>query len=192
MTIEAAYVPPVKLNGAQPNLLSISVSRPVFVRDRWRISGRAYAQVGSISGDFTCAEAEIGNPSDAAFNCLEPSNDEISQRYLGLEMGLAGGDWLGPLEPHATVGLNYLDLEFQVRARYNEVTDRALLVTDGVTVFGTAGLSYPFGDGLSLSGEAFYSPLGVQGRNQGTDGIGEAQHSDGLFNVRVLISYRLR
>jgi len=192
VTVEAAYVPPVELDGAKPNLLAISVARPLASGPEWRLGARAFAQFGSIEGDFTCSRDEIGSPRDPAFNCLEASNDEISQRYLGAEVGIAGGSWLGPLEPHLTVGLSYLDMEFQVRARYNDVVDQTLFVTDGFAVFGTAGIGYRLSEALDLSGEVFYSPLYVEGRDRGIDGVGEARGSHGLLNARAMVSYRVR
>ena len=64
--------------------------------------------------------------------------------------------------------------------------DRTVLLTDGFTVSFTAGLAYVLTDRLSLSGEVFYSPLSV------VRPPNASSQNDGLFNVRSLVTYRIR
>ena len=77
-----------------------------------------------------------------------------------------------------------MDLAFQVDALTYGVRDRTRLVTDGWTAAVFAGISFPLSSSLSLAAEAFYSPLDVV-RPPATDA-----ETDGLFNVRTMISYR--
>ena len=63
---------------------------------------------------------------------------------------------------------------------------RLLAGHDGFTVSFTAGLAYALTDRLSLSGEVFYSPLSV------VRPPNASSQNDGLFNVRSLVTYRIR
>ena len=90
------------------------------------------------------------------------------------------------IEPYVGFAFNYLDADFQVNARYSGLIDRTLLLADGFIVSFTGGISVRITERLSISGEAFYSPLDVI-RPPNT-----ASQTDGLFNIRSLITYRIR
>lgn len=181
--LELGYVPPIEVKGVTPHLFAVGVGRPFDVSDSWQLGLRGYAQFGTIDGDITCSAREI-ETGDNAFGCEAPSEDELSQRIYGAEVtaGYSRGKW----RPHAGVAFNYLDLEFQVNARYRGFVDHTLQLTDGGSVSFTGGLTYVANEKWRFSGELFYTPLSVV-RPPST-----SSENDGLFNARFLVAYRLR
>jgi hypothetical protein len=57
--------------------------------------------------------------------------------------------------------VSYLDLEFQVDARYDGLVDRTLQLTDGAVVSMTGGVNFIATDKWRFTGEVFYSWLSV-------------------------------
>lgn len=185
-SLTVGYVPPVDVFDVEPHLLSASLNRPLYEGRHWRLGGRLYGQVGTIESDITCPDEVAGvddplvNPSD----CEEPSSDEMTMRYAGVELS-AGRDDGGRWVPYAAVAANRLDMEFQVDALTFGVRDRSLLTADGWTWSATAGLRYRLGSRAELAAEAFYTPLEVNREGDGSSG------NDPLFNVRALVTYDL-
>ena len=190
LSLTLIYLPPIEAFGVKPHLFGAAIGRPAHEATSWRVGLRGYGQVGTIQGDFTCDEDTVAAGSDRnrnPFDCEEVSEDEYHLRSIGLELSTAWRiDPSSKLEPYAGFAVNYLDTDFEVNARYAGIIDRTVLLTDGFTVSFTAGLAYAFTDRLSLSGEVFYSPLNVV-RPPNT-----SSQNDGLFNVRSLITYRIR
>jgi hypothetical protein len=186
LTFVVGYVPPVSVGGARPNLASASLGRPLVDNGSFRLSVRAYGQLGSIKGDFTCSADDVAAGSDKTqnpFGCTERSSDQAVLRYFGFELGSAYRiHALAGLEPHAAVAINAMDLAFNVSAVYSGVYDTTKLNTHGATFSSTAGLGMPLGAGFHLDVDAFYSPLLVQRPGQG-------RTVDGLWNARALIEY---
>jgi hypothetical protein len=189
-SLTVAWAPPVEVGGVEPNLLSLSLGRPVYQGEALRLGLRLHGQAGSIEGDITCPQEAVDagdDPIANPFNCQEPSRDEVTLRYAGLEAGAA---WslgsAGKLESHLAVSFNYLDPEFQVDALYAGFHDRTLQQTDGTTWSVAAGLSYEATERTRLAVEAFWSPLDIQRR------MGADTSREDLLNVRALLSYRAR
>lgn len=189
-TLTAGWVPPVEIDGATPHLLALSLGRPLYEGRSFRLEGSVTAQGGSFEGDFTCPEDAVragDDPVRNPFNCLEPSDDEMSVRAAGL--GLAGSWRLAGAprwSPYASLAGHWFDNEFQVGARYGTIDDHTVLLSDGTTIAATAGLGYRAGERTRLAAELFYSPLDV------VRDPGQGSENDGLFNARVLLGYRLR
>lgn len=182
------YTPPLETNGVEPEMFNLAIARPILDTRSWLLGLRLHGQLGTIAGDLTCP-ADIAGPEDPDLNpdaCHEPSRDEVTADYIGLELSATPKIWGERWQPHFAISANYLDLEFQVNARYSIFDDRTLLLTDGMTYALTAGLGYRFGDRLRLTGELFYTPLDVV-----RDPERSAQN-DELFNARALLAYRLR
>lgn len=189
-TLTAGWVPPVEVDRATPHLLALSLGRPLFEGLSFRLDGRLTAQGGSFEGDFTCPEDAVAagdDPERNPFNCLEPSDDEMTVRSAGVELA---GSWqlarAPRWSPYASLAGHYFDNEFQVRARYGTVLDRTVLLSDGTTFAATAGLGYQASERTRLVAELFYSPLDV------VRDPGQGSENDALFNARVLLGYRLR
>lgn len=189
-SLTLSWVPPVEVGGMEPNLFAASIGRPLVERERFRLGARLFAQTGTVDGDITCDRDTVAAGNDPVanpFRCEEPSSDELTLDYAGGELAAAWrvGDG-GRLEPHAAVTVSRLDPEFQVDARYAEVIDRTLQVTEGTIYSLTLGLGWAASPRTRLVAEAFYAPLDIVRR------FGAEETSEDLFNVRVMLGYRLR
>jgi hypothetical protein len=182
-SLELAYLPPIEVDGTKPHMFAVAVGRPFDVGKSWKVGLRGYGQLGSIQGDITCSAAEIEEGPNP-YDCVAPSEDDLSQRTLGAEI-TTGYVSESPLRPYVGLAINYLDLEFQVDALHSGVHDRTLQLTDGATVSLTGGATYAAGDKWRFTGELFYSWLSVV-RPPSTEST-----NDGLFNFRFLVSYRI-
>ena len=190
LTLEAGWIPPVEINGVEPNIFSLAIARSFALTERQRLGLRFYGQGGTIDGDFTCSSDTVAAGDDSVLNpfrCEAVSEDTQTLDAVGLEVSWA----VTPMESsrwelHVGMGVHRMDLEFQVRALYGGLVDRTLLATDGITISAVAGASYLAGERHRLTGELFYSPLDVVRPPQ------LASANDGLFNVRALYSYKVR
>ena len=181
------YVPPVEIDGVTPEVFDLAVGRVVVSKPSWTLSARLTSQIGTLTGDLTCPANIVGSP-DTSINpedCLEPSNDEVRLDYVGIEWTYSrtrSERW----RPYVAASANYLDLEFQVRARYSRFLDRGRLQADGWTHTLAVGTRYQTQNRVALAGEIFYAPLDVV-----RDATRGAQN-DGLVTGRLLIEYRVR
>jgi hypothetical protein len=188
MSLTVSYMPPIPINGVEPNLLSLSLGMPLSLTPDFTLGVSSYGQYGFVEGAFTCPDFAVRAGADPQLNpygCVAVSNDHVELDYFGVELSasyrIASAHGL---EPYGSVAVNYMNLSFRVAARYGEVDDRTMLHTDGATFSMTAGLLFPITRRLDLASEAFYSPLTVQRPPAHSDAI------EGLFNVRGLIAYR--
>jgi hypothetical protein len=119
--------------------------------------------------------------------CVGESADVTSLRYAGSEFQFAYHiPSLPKLVAHAAAGGNFIDGVFQVHAPVQGGLDETRLWTHGGTFSTTFGASYLATKRMAFTVDAFYSPLWVQ-RSPASP-----RTNDGLFNVRVLLSYTLR
>lgn len=187
VALAASYLPPVEWNGAEANVLTLTLARPLLASERWRLGLRLRGQLGQIDGDFTCSEQTVAAGADPAGNplgCEEVSSDEYRVESLGLEFAAS---W-SPGEqdrwrPYASLSLDHSDLEFRVDARYSGIVDRTRLVTDGETWAASAGISYRASARWELAGELHYAPLEVARPPAGSSDTEE------LLNARALLRY---
>jgi opacity protein-like surface antigen len=189
LALELGWTPPVEMNGAKPNILALALSRPFELSPAWRLGVRGYGQVGTIEADITCSadEAAAGEDLQAnPFQCVEPSQDESRQKVIGLEL-VAGYDGGSRFKPYLGLGVNYMDLEFQVGALYarGQVEDHNLQLTSGTTLSASAGVTFEAGERWRITGELFYSWLSIV-RPPDTSAANE-----GFFNGRIFVSYRV-
>jgi len=190
LSLTLTYLPPIQAFGVKPHLFGGSIGRPFYEAERWRLGLRAYGQLGTIEGDFTCDDDTVAagdDPDRNPFQCEAVSEDEYRLRSVGVEWTAAWrSDPSSKLEPYVGLAVNYLDTEFAVNARYAGQIDRTVLLTDGFTISFTGGLGYAISDRFHLSGEVFYSSLSVVRPPQ------TESQNDGLFNLRSFITYRIR
>jgi hypothetical protein len=189
LALDLAWTPPIEFDGAKPNLLAASLSRPFSLSQSWRLGLRGYGQVGKIEADITCSADEVAGGNDLDQNpylCTEPSQDESRQKAIGLEL-VAGYDSGGRFKPYAGVAVTYLDLEFRVNALYGAglIEDHTVQLTDGTTVAALAGVTFAPSPRWRITGEAFYSWLDIK-RPPATTASNE-----GFFNVRFFVSYKV-
>ncbi len=190
LALELGYTPPLEVGGAKPNIFAIALGRPFDLSPSWRLGVRAYGQIGTIEGDITCSADEVAagdDPQQNPFQCVEPSQDESRQKVAGLEL-VAGYDGESRFKPYVGLGLNYMDLEFQVNALYSDglVEDHITQLSDGTTVSATAGLTFEASKSWRITGEIFYSWLSI------VRPPASASANEGFFNGRVFVSYRVR
>lgn len=189
-SLTLSWVPPIEVFGVESNLLAASLARPVWVSDRWRLGLGFTAQYGTLEGDLTCSEKEVAGGDDPELNpfkCEEPSNDRMTMSAAGLELSVARKLARSPkFEPYVSIGTTFMDLEFQVDARYSGLIDRSVLLTDGWTAQVTAGTRYLSSARTHLGVELFYSPLDV------VRPPSSSSDNDGLFNVRAYFGFALR
>ena len=186
VSLDLAYIPPVRLGGIRPNHLAWSLGRRIVSRSWWRLGGRVHGQFGRLRGDITCDKDTVAagqDPIRNPYGCEAPSNDEMRVRVVGLELGSAFA-LSNRIEPYVTAGWNYLEGEFQTDARYTGLHDRTLLTTSGPTLPLSAGIAYRISERIRVDANAFYTPLQV--RRQGI------RVDDGLFNLRFAVFYRIR
>jgi hypothetical protein len=190
LSVMAAGPPPLQAFGVTPRLFALGLERPILERNQWRLGWRAYGQLGSVKGAFTCPERALAFPAGSDNNpsgCIGESADVASLRYAGSELQFA---YRVPRVPrltlHAAGGMNLIDSIFEVHAPLETRLDRNRLWTRGKTFSGTGGFSYLLSSRVALTVDAFYSPLWVR-RDPAAP-----SRNDGLFNVRALLSYSLR
>jgi hypothetical protein len=187
-TLDIGYTPPFEVGGATPHLFAVGIGRPFDLSESWRLGLRAYGQFGTIDADITCSADEVAAGPDPELNpllCEEPSDDRLKQKLIGgeLSVGYFSGRW----RPYAGAAVNYMDLDFQVNARYDGLVDSTLQLTDGVTFSVTTGLGVTLSESWYLSGELFYSWLSINRPPPGTP-----TENDGFLNGRFLVAYRFR
>ncbi len=185
-SLTAGYVPPVEAFDVEAHLLSVSLGRPLVETAAWRLGARIHGQGGSVESDITCPGevAGVADPDVNPTGCEEPSSDEITMRYAGLELAAARDDGAARWVPYGALSANWLDMAFQVDALTFGLRDRTLLSADGFTWSAAAGLRYRHPSGAALAVEGHYTPLTVRRRGGG-------QENDPLLHVRVLLAWRL-
>jgi hypothetical protein len=189
LTATLAWAPPVEIDGVEPDLLSLAISRPLWRGPRGRLAARLVAERGTLTGDLTCPAdvARAGTSPSNPYGCEEPSRDEMRIRLWGAELSAGATLARWPrLSPYAALAASRLHAEFRVKARYSGLLDRSYLETDGTVWSGTLGLAVETGTRTRLAAELFYTPLDVEGR------AGKGRESDGLLNARLLLGYRVR
>jgi opacity protein-like surface antigen len=189
IALELGYTPPVELGGAKLNLFALALGRPFRVSDAWRLGVRGHGQIGTIKGDITCSADEVAAGDDVLLNpfqCVEPSQDEMHQKVIGLEL-VAGYDGRSRFKPYVGLGVGYMDLEFGINARYSDgiVEDHTRQFTSGTTLSATAGLTYAAGERFRVTAEVFYAWLPIV-RPPATSSADE-----GVLNGRVFVAYRV-
>ena len=188
--LSASYLPPIERNGAEANIFTLALARPMLDTDHWRVGLRLSTQTGSVKGDFTCSARMVAagdDPEANPFGCEALSKDENEFTTVGLEASAArtmGSD--GAWEPHVALAYHHMDLEFQVDATYSGLVDRTRLTTDGETWTVAAGVTYRWSAKWKLTAEAFYAPLGIV-RPPST-----SSRTEELLSLRGQLTYRLR
>ena len=190
LSFTVAFAPPVRFFGVTPRLIAAGLERPFYERAEWKLGWRAYGQVGTVQGAFTCPRAALAFPEGSpnnSYGCEAESADVATLRYIGGELsGSRRFTKMGGLTPHAAVAVNYVDSAFQVNAHTFGYLDHTRLETRGTTVSLSTGIGYELTQRFGLAVDLFYSPLEVR------RGLGSPLSNDGLLNARALVSYRLR
>lgn len=120
VTVEASYVPPIKIEDAEPNLFSTAVSytmplRRVSMGGEPRLVFRAHGTLGSVRGPITCPRSALQQTSSTQ-PCYgsEPSHDTFKPQMFGVEASAGWGTSISRLTGYAGAGVNFLRPRFQV------------------------------------------------------------------------------
>ncbi len=183
-----AVDPPIEAFGVKPKLLTVGLERAVYESETIGVGVRGYGQVGNVQAAFTCPTSVLAfAPGSAAnpYGCQAQSSDTASLRFAGGQVAVGyRGMRLHGLSPHAALGVNYMNVAFQVNALTFGYLDHTRLLSHGMTVSASGGVSYPLSRRLRAAVDVFYTPLSVQRTT--------VAQNDGLFNVRALVAWQLR
>ncbi len=187
--LSLAYVPPIRVFSVKPHLFALALERPLVERGPFRLGARLHGQVGKTEGPFTCPgyvlDEEPGSEGNP-YGCNDKSDDRAIQNYVGVELGSAWRfDNLGGLEPYLTLGANWLDTGFHVRATTFGDKDRTKQGADTWTFSLGTGVEYPVTENIDVSIGVFYTPLWVR-RPPRT-----YEERDSLVNFRATLTYQL-
>jgi hypothetical protein len=190
-TLEGGWMPPLDVDGIEPNLVSLALARTLWQGERLRLAARVLGEDGRFEGDLTCSRDDVRSGPDLGspvfIDCEAPSEDEMEVTLYGAELQASAPLRGAPrLAPYATVGWARLDAALQIDARYNGLVDRSRLSTEGSFWTAAAGIAWEARPGWRLAGELFYAPLDVVRRTGGE------RENDALVNARAMLSYRVR
>jgi len=79
-----------------------------------------------------------------------------------------------------------MSVGFQVNALTFGMIDHTHYLSHGTVFSASGGVSYRLIDKLTLGVDVFYTPLSVR------RGFGVPVQNDGFFNIRALLTYRMR
>jgi hypothetical protein len=164
-TLQASWVPPLRVNGVKANLFGISVEKAFGQFDGLVVAVRAHATFGSVHAAITCPDESL---EDAASECFggSRSDDRLSPNIRGVDVAVGGSMANGRLRPYAGAGYNRLQPRFQVNFtnQFGELDDRRVEVNlDRLVVFG--GATWQLGTRVGLTGEVYAAPAdAVTGR----------------------------
>ena len=190
LSLVVGVVPPIPMFGLTTKLLAVALERPLHETERLAVGVRAYGQVGTVQGAYTCPASTLAFAAGSAGNrdgCQAASSDTATLRYAGGEVSIAyRPDARSRISPHAALGLAYMNVGFQVNALTDGMIDHTHYLSQGMVVSASGGISYRVTDRLVMGMDVFYSPLSVR------RALGAPEQNDGFFNVRTLLTYQLR
>jgi hypothetical protein len=117
---EAAYLPPVTIARAKPNLLSLAISRAHHIAVGPVSSGttlmlRLHGTFGSVKGAITCPRSSLQQSSPSSpCHGTSPSKDTFHPDMFGGEIAAGFAPGSGGISFYAGAGANRIDPHFQV------------------------------------------------------------------------------
>jgi hypothetical protein len=165
LSLQASWVPPVRVNGVKANLFGISLEKVFGQVDGIVAAVRAHATFGSVRAPITCSDEELDDPTTECFGGTR-SDDRLSPNIRGVDVAIGGSLAGGQLRPYAGAGYNRLQPRFQVNFidQGGVLDDRRVQVDlDRFVVFG--GATWQVGTRLGITGEVYAAPAdAVTGR----------------------------
>jgi hypothetical protein len=118
--LEAAYLPPVTIARAKPNLFSFAVSHARNLAIGPALSGttlmlRLHGTLGNVKGAITCPRSQLqqSSPSSPCYG-TSPSKDTFHPDMFGGEFAAGFAPGSGGISFYAGAGANRIDPHFQV------------------------------------------------------------------------------
>lgn len=167
LTLEASWIPPVKVFGITANIASVAISRPMLRIGSVDLIPRVAALTGSVKGAITCsADSMNGRGASLAVYyasvCHDhDSDDRFEPRHLSGELILRRGLRGGTLLPYVSGGVLRDRTTFDIgviRDDGSRDPDHPILQLDDTRAFGSAGVTWLVGRRLITSGEVYYAP----------------------------------
>jgi hypothetical protein len=158
LSLQASWVPPLRVNGVKANLFGISVEKAFGRYDGLVAAVRAHATFGSVQGPITCDDKALENAASECFGGTR-SDDRLSPNILGLDLALGGSLAGGRLRPYGGAGYNRLQPRFQVNFtnQFGELDNTRVEVDlNRLVVFG--GATWQLAERLGLTGELYVAP----------------------------------
>ncbi|NUQ19383.1 MAG: hypothetical protein HOQ09_00295 [Gemmatimonadaceae bacterium] len=120
LLVEASYLPPLKVAGAQANMFSgaISISRMLLALDGRPVlygAARVHMTRGWVRGAITCAKSAL-QTRDSSAPCYgtSPSRDTFHPNMWGIDGSIGRAFVSGRLDLYAGGGVNWLAPRFRV------------------------------------------------------------------------------
>ncbi|HEV8600936.1 MAG TPA: hypothetical protein VGQ69_16365 [Gemmatimonadales bacterium] len=158
-TLEASWIPPIRLAEVKANLVGVALSRTTPLGRRGLLLElRAHGSFGVVKAPITCDDAALADASSPCYQGTR-SNDSFKPNVFGLAAAL--GWSLGhSLRPYAGAGYNHLAPRFQVNfVNQFDVADRQRVRVDLDRGVLFAGATFSPGSRLELGGEVYSAPV---------------------------------
>ena len=156
-TLEASWVPPIRINGVKANLFGVALSRGFALGEAYTMLLRGHATFGTIHAPVTCDEDALEDPASECFGG-ELSDDAYNPNIFGAEVSVARSG--SPrFQPYLGAGYNVLHPRFQVNftnSAGDRDTTRVSVNLDRAVVFG--GLTWFPSPRTGVSAEFYVSP----------------------------------
>jgi hypothetical protein len=174
LILEASWIPPVTVNGAEPNLFSASLGTTLALGQRGMLLGlRMHATAGVIHAPITCDKDALRDALSECFNGTL-SNDEYHPNTFGADASVGWSVGGGRFQPFLGGGYNLLHPRFRVNFtnQFGE-TDRRRVEVDLNRAVLFAGATWFPASRLGISGQVYSAPSdAVTGRITVSYGLG--------------------
>ena len=156
---EASWIPPVRLNQVESNLVGLSLDRSIPIGSGGaEVVLRAHATLGLIRAPITCDEENLADPSSECFQGTK-SDDHYHPNIFGAEAVYAWSLGQGKVHPFMGAGVNILHPRLQVNftnsAGSTDSTRVEVNMTRGALL---AGATWAAAGGFGLTGEIYGAP----------------------------------
>ena len=156
LALQAAWVPPIRINGVRANLVGLSLDRAFALGDRFAAALGVHTTLGTIHAPITCDRDALSDPISECFQGTR-SDDKYSPNIYGADLTVGWGN--GAIRPYLGGGYNRLQPRFQVNFtnQFGSVDSTKVEVNlDRGVVFG--GATWAMGERIDLTGEVYAAP----------------------------------
>src|SRR5262249_34596307 len=163
--LEASWIPPVRVNGVNANLIGLALAKPLVPGHGLTADVRAHGTFGTIHAPVTCDRSATGDASSECFHGAV-SDDRLSPNIVGLDASIGWAMAGGRLHPYVGSGYSRLLPRFQVNFR-NQFgaldTTHVDVNLDRAVFFG--GAAWQVTDRFAITGEIYaVAPDAATGR----------------------------